>query len=164
MRYTLVLAFLFACGAVHAEKSDQSTGQISIDLGTVYGALEGIKHIRDICSDDFPKLRTENENAYTLWRQKYLPFLQEIERHWSAFAETQTNGGEPKKLYEFRVAVGDQMNKIKASQRDHMIRSGHEQFERVCQAYPRYLKTDRANLEYFYSEQVETIRRALKSE
>jgi hypothetical protein len=51
------------------------------------------------------------------------------------------------------------MDQYKDVFREQIRSAEREKSKRVCSQYPSYLLTDNANLEYFYAEQVATIRK-----
>lgn len=83
--WLLLLAFLVSPHA-WGEQSTDSTGDYAMDLGQVYGATQVIKFMKEICNESFPTLVEPNDLAYKKWRTRYLPFLQELEKHWTASA------------------------------------------------------------------------------
>lgn len=144
--------------STYAEQSTSSTGKHESDLAQVYGAIQAVKYMKEICADNLPKYIKQNETAYQKWRVKYKTFLQEIERHFSKMLWREA-GRDPEK----HMLILDKYDKIllgyKKGLANLMRNDGEKGIHNTCKIYPVYLTTDRTNLEYFYSEQLVTIRR-----
>jgi len=153
----LVLVLLLARYA-NAEQSTDSTGDYFMDFGQVYGAAVALQQYRDICAESFRDLRKQNADAYAAWRAKYLKFLQELEKHRTAMAWKEAKGDE-KKYVEALSKINASFDRYKEALRDQLKSGGADGFRRACVQYPQYLQTDRGNLEYFYAEQVATMRK-----
>jgi hypothetical protein len=158
MRLTLMALALAISTSASAEQSTDSSGDYFMDLGQVYGGGQSIKQYRDICADAFPVFHQQNEKAYIAWRSKYLVFLQEIEKHWTAMAWRESKG-DAAKYSDFLAKTSGMFDRYKDVLRKQLSSDGSEQFRKTCALYPQYLASARANLEYFYAEQVITVRK-----
>lgn len=158
MRILLVLAGLLLSTVAFGEQSTDSTGDYAMDLGQVYGAVQALKFMKEICSEAFPAQSQSNELAYAKWRSRFLPFLQEVEKHWSAAAWREAKG-DPKQHVDFLNKIANYFDQYKEGLRKQMSSDGLQPFQKQCGLYPTYLTTDRTNLEYFYAEQVTTLRK-----
>jgi hypothetical protein len=155
----LALLSLLWCVSTHAEQSTLSTGDYYDDLGTVRMAIRGIVWYKDICADSFPSLKNENDEAYRAWRKKYLPFLQEMQRHSNESLGYESQGDSAKGV-KIRIAMEKRFAQYKEIMRKQLTEAGPDTFQYACRQYPVYLhKMDRGNIEYFYAEQVATIRK-----
>lgn len=160
MPFRLIVIFALALSnAAFAEQSADSTGDFWTDLGQVYGAATTFRNYKDICAELFAEYKKPNDDAYAAWRAKNLKFLQEIEKYRLAAAWKEAKGDQKK--YVSGLAEWDAgMDGYKDVVRKQFKSAGREQSQRICsQQYPRLLLSDQANLEYFYAEQVATIRR-----
>jgi hypothetical protein len=158
MRLPLLAIALALSTSANAEQSTDSSGDYFMDLGQVYGGAQSIKHYRDICADAFPVFHQQNEKAYSAWRSKYLGFLQEIEKHWTAMAWRESKG-DAAKYSDALAKMATVFDQYKEALRKQLSGNGSEQFQKACSLYPQYISGDRGNLEYFYAEQVVTIRK-----
>lgn len=158
MRMILFVCCLIISSRAWCEQSTDSTGDYAMDLGQVYGTIQSIKYMNEICSQAFPTIAKSNQAAFQSWRKRYLPFLQEVEKHWTTFAWQETNG-EPQKHTEFLRKMATQFDQYKEGLRTQLLADGPEAFVKQCNIYPKYLTTERTNIEYFYAEQTATIRR-----
>lgn len=158
MRIFVLFCSLVVSPLAWCEQATDSTGDYAMDLGQVYGAIQSVKQMKDICSDSFPALTKENEAAYQGWRKHYLSFLQEVDKHWTAFAWREANGN-PQKYTEFLNKMTNYSEQYKQGLRKQLSADGTDAFAKQCGVYAKYLTTDRTNLEYFYAEQVATMRR-----
>ena len=159
MQKLAVLLLALVCGSVLAqdEHSTSSSGDYAMDLGQVYGAIRSAKFMGEICSDSFPDQIQPNAAAFKQWRARYLPFMQEIEKHFSAMAWRES-GGDPQKHVKFLADAEASFDGYRAALKSQMTADGSEAFACQCKLYPAYLATDRMNLEHYYAEQVTVIR------
>ena len=155
----LIAIFALALStAAYAEQSADSTGDFWMDLGQVYGAASTYRAYKDICAELFAEYKKPNDDVYAAWRAKNLKFLQEIEKYRLAAAWKEAKGDQKKYVNDLaKFDAG--MDRYKDVVREQFKNAGREKSQRVCSQYPRHLLTDAANLEYFYAEQVATIRR-----
>lgn len=155
----LVLALAF-CGSTYAqdERSVTSSGDYAMDLGQVYGAIRGAKFMGEICSDSFPEQRQSNAAAFARWRTRFLPFMQEMEKHFSALAWRES-GGDPQKHVKFLADAEKTFDGYRIALESQMTADGPDVFAEQCKLYPAYLASDRMNLESYYAEQVAVIRK-----
>ncbi|MBC7750976.1 MAG: hypothetical protein H7Z73_04545 [Candidatus Saccharibacteria bacterium] len=160
MRPLILVVGLLAATLTWGEQSTNSSGEYSMDLGQVYGAIQGIKSTNEICNESFPLLKKQNDAAFQNWRKQYLPFLQEIEKYWTAAAWKITNGDQQKYL-EFLTKFNASSVQYKNSLRAYLSANGSDSLSKQCSYYSEYLTTERANFEYYYAEQVNTIRGGL---
>ena len=158
MRTILFACCLTVSTFAWGERSTSSTGNYENDLGQIYGAIQGVRFMNEICSQAFPELAVSNEMAFQSWRKRYLPFLQEVNRHWAALIERETNG-DPSKHKEFSRYEENYLDQLRQSLRAQMSSSGSDLFFETCSGYPRYLTTERRDIEHFFAEQVTTMRR-----
>ena len=157
MKRLIAILIISVIGSTAAQ-DNHSTGDYWMDLGAVYGAIQSAKFMGDICTESFPNQSTANTNAYTEWRSKYLPFIQEMELTFST-SMWKESGGDPQKYYNEITKFRDGMDKYRASMKSQMAADGPKTFEGQCSVYPIYLATDRMNLEHYYAEQLEVIRK-----
>lgn len=163
MRAFIFVALALVGASVCAqEQSTNSSGDYVEDLGQVYGGIRSIKDLGEICTSHFPQEREANTDAYRSWRKRYLPFLQEIEKDWTALAWKESGGNQGKYVNTLQ-AMDASLDKYKDSLEQQLMSGGAEQFAAACRLYPKYLQTPRTDLEHYYQEQVQTIRAHGKS-
>jgi hypothetical protein len=159
-QHCLTILFYLWCFNTHADQAINSTGDYSVDLAQVAGAIRLISTYKKICDNAFPSFKTQNAKAYQNWRKQYLPFLQEIEGYERAFL---AQDGDYAKSVQKMIEWEKIQDINKEALRKHLSNMGAEKFREVCHQYPIYLfKMDNGNLEYFYAEQVTTIRKGAK--
>jgi hypothetical protein len=148
------------CGGAYAqdERSMTSSGDYAMDLGQVYGAIRSAKFMDEICSESFPDQREFNAEALAQWRARHLPFIQEIEKHFSVLAWKES-GGDPQKHVKFLADTEKAFDGYRAALKSQMTAEGPDTFADQCKLYPTYLATDRMDLERYYAEQVVVIRK-----
>lgn len=158
MRFLLALPFCLLATVALADQSTDSTGDYAMDLGQIYGGVRAVKYMEDICSEAFPATTKTNEVAYKQWRERFLPFLQEVEKHWGAMAWKEAKG-DPQRHTEVLTKLEKSFEGYKKGLKSQMASDGQDAFRKQCELYPQYLRTDQTNLEYFYAEQVNTMRK-----
>lgn len=155
----LILALSF-CGtaSAQAEQSISSSGDYEMDLGQVHGAIRGAKFMGDICSESFPSQRQANADAFAQWRKRYLPFMQEMEKHFLAMA-LMASGSDPQEHLKYLSEMEKVFEGYRGALKTQMTADGPEAFASQCKLYPAYLASNRMNLERYYAEQVAVIRK-----
>lgn len=157
MRLIAAVILALLSTATLGQRSTDSTGDYAMDLGQVYGAIQAVKFMRDICAEAFPDHIQANAAAYEKWRVRYKPFLQEMERHFSASMWREAKGDPQQHMLLLR-RTDDMFMQYREGLKQQMTSDGPAKFRGQCRIYPTYLTTDRTNLEYYYTEQVATIR------
>jgi hypothetical protein len=159
-KLTALILALVCCGSAYAqdEQSITSSGDYAMDLGQVYGAIRSAKFIGEICSESFSDQRQSNAAAFAQWRTRYLPFMQEMEKHFSAMAWRES-GGDPQKHVTFLADAESSFDGYRLALKSQMTADGPDAFASQCKLYPTYLASDRMDLERYYSEQVAVIRK-----
>jgi hypothetical protein len=152
----LIAAFGSAVAQDHV--STNSSGNYAMDLGQVYGAIRSAQFMGEICTESFPDQVQSNASAFKQWRANYLPFMQEIERHFSTMAWRES-GGDPQKHVKVLVDAEKALDRYRLALKSQMTADGQESFLGQCKLYPTYLASDRMNLEHYYAEQVAVVRK-----
>jgi len=158
LRYFAFGLLLASATVTSADSDTHSTGDFAIDLGAVYGAIDSIRMYRDICTEDFPDLADKTRTAYDAWRTRYLPFVQEVDRTFTTamYIEARRDPETCTKLLS-KFATG--LAKYKTALRDGFMEQGAASFRATCARFPEYVRTERGDIEHYYSEQVATMRR-----
>jgi len=154
-----LVLFLLSCSLFAQDKySTNSTGDYATDLGQVYGAIRMAKFMGEICSESHPDQIQSNTAAFKQWRLRYLPFMQEMEKHFTTMAWRES-GGDPQKYVKFLTDVETAFDGYRTVLKSQMETNGPEAFANQCNIYPRYLASERMDLEHYYAEQVAVIRK-----
>ncbi len=146
MRKAIILAAFFST-SVSSQQSQDSTGDYAMDLGQVYGAVRAVGYMKDICNEAFPELAPANSEAQREWRAKYLTLLQELEKHWESFAWQEAKGN-PTDHMKFISNMEDTFDQYKIGLDTELRSDGPEIFRAICENYPKYLTTERTNLDF----------------
>jgi hypothetical protein len=128
-----------------------------MDLGQVYGSIRATKMIVEICSKDFPSTAATNQRAYQEWRKQYLPFIQEMERHYSAMLYRESKN-DPQEHLANLAKSEKAFDGYRSGLKKQIQSEGQDSYKKICEGYPLYLKSPRMNLEAYYAEQVATVR------
>ena len=160
MKKLFAIALMAISGSAMAQNdySTDSSGDYAMDLGQVYGAIRSVKFMGEICTESFPDQAQTNAATYKQWRVTYLPFIQEMERHFSAMAWKES-GGVPQKHVQFLVDVDKTFEQYRAALKSQMSADGDEAFKSQCNVYSAYLSSERMDLEHYYAEQVAVVRK-----
>lgn len=160
MQRLAAIMLISVCSSVIAqeEQSTTSSGDYAMDLGQVYGAIRSAKFMGEICTDSFPDQAQPNAAAFKEWRMRYQPFIQEIERHFSAMAWRES-GEDPERHVQFLADVEKSFGMYRAALKSQLTADGPDPFAGRCSVYPTYLASGRMDLERYYAEQVAVIRK-----
>ena len=58
-----------------------ATGKPLLDFYTVYGAVDSVRIINELCNTKFPEYKKRNDAAYSLWRTRNKDFIYKIEQY-----------------------------------------------------------------------------------
>ncbi len=158
MRKLVIICGLLLSPFAWGDQSTSSSGNYAMDLGEVVGAVQAYKSMKEICSESFPELASNNDVAYQSWRKRYLPFHQEVEKHRTILLWREANGDQLKYM-ELLDRWASHIDKYKQGMRKQMSANGSDALYKKCSAYPEYLTATRSDIEHYYAEQVSTIRR-----
>ncbi len=156
--YVIALLAISSSAMAQDEYSTDSSGNYAMDLGQVYGAIRSVKSMGEICTESFPDQEQTNTAAYKQWRAAYLPFIQEMEHHFSTMVWKES-GGTPKKHVQLLIEADKSFEQYRAVLKSQMSADGNEAFHNLCNAYPVYLASKRMDLEHYYAEQVAVVRK-----
>ena len=158
MHLRLTLLLLVITSSAWSAQPTQTTKNYYIALQQVYGAIMGVKNMKEICGDSFPEYIQTNDAAYKKWASRYRPFISEMEKHWTDWVWE-----EVKHDSQQRVALLSKIDSgIKRGIRSTITSEGPETFRGICKTYPLYLADKQNDKEHFYRAQVQTIRQGKK--
>jgi hypothetical protein len=136
MRIAIVLLLAaLPVSSMAEQQSTASTGDYAMDLGQVYGAIEAVKFTKDICDKAFPDYIQANGAAYQRWRARFKPFLQEMEKHYTASMWREAKG-DPQKHMALLKEMDDIFMQYREGLKKQMMSDGPEVFRKQCGIYP----------------------------
>lgn len=130
------------------EFSTNATGDYSLDLSQVWGAIHMNELLRKLCNKTYPETEEANNQAYKQWRSDYLPFIQRIERYYELLIITISEGDATKQM-KLRAKSYNDMEVATETMKDTYLK--------LCPIFPVFLKLPRMNLESYYKEQMKVI-------
>jgi hypothetical protein len=151
---TVLLVALSVSGAVGA----QAPGSYEHDVGTIYGAVRGIKQVREICATVFPDDAETSLQALSEWRDKYRDFIIEIEAHFLHMVSKQS--GKDDADYKAALIAFETEHKQRTAEIiEQMVGENKVELSTECEKFPSYLESDEANFEDKFTDQIERIRK-----
>ncbi|MEO7887451.1 MAG: hypothetical protein ABI893_05175 [Polaromonas sp.] len=149
----MALSALAMHGNLSAQQVLPSTGNYYRDLGVVLNIVEAVRSIADICSEEFPETRENNEKHLQIWRVKHMDLLQEIENHRIKILANPVLGP------EYRRELLDGKVTFKENQRRALAVNGMAGFRASCDQYGEITRLQRWDLDKSFAEQLATMRR-----
>ena len=133
-----------------------ATGKPLLDFYTVYGAIDSVRIINELCNTKFPEYKTQNDRAYSLWRSQYKEFIHKIEQYNHAIVTKTSKGNEAsyrKQMLE--TAQTYEQNKIAM----HQMFSdyGETTYRATCAAYREYTGSQKADFPNYYKEHMQVF-------
>ncbi|MDD2883379.1 MAG: hypothetical protein PHQ58_23460 [Rhodoferax sp.] len=154
MRKLLLLTSLFMLPPTLMAASND---QYADDLAGLYGDVQQVRAMEELCSQQFPATASSNRRAVSNWRQQYSPFVAEIESRWERWLVVRANG--ISRQHETLVAWSKELyESSKSALSARLLTDGLELFQKRCENYPIYLKSPRKNPELVHAETLRRIR------
>lgn len=149
----MALSALAMHGNLSAQQGPRFTGEYYRDLGVIFGVIEAVRDIADICSEEFPETSDDNEKHYQLWRTSHLDFLEEVERHRTRILEHPVLGA------QYKRDVHNRNLTFKTNQRRALSADGMATFRARCNAYGDMTSLPQWDLETSFAGHIATMRR-----
>lgn len=133
-----------------------ATGKPLLDFYTVYGAIDSVRIINELCNTKFPEYKKQNDRAYSLWRSRNKEFIYKIEQYNHAIVTTTSKGNEAsyrKQMLE--TAQTYEQNRVAM----HQMFSdyGETIYHATCLAYREYTKSEKADFPNYYKEHMQVF-------
>lgn len=128
-----------------------ATGKPLLDFYTVYGAIDSVRMINELCSTKFPEYKKQNNRAYISWRSRNKDFIYMVEQYNHAIVMKTSRGNDAsyrKQMLE--AAQTYEQNKVAM----HKMFSdyGEATYRATCSAYPEYTESEKADFQNYYKE------------
>jgi hypothetical protein len=140
-------------GNLSAQQGPRSTGEYYRDLGVIFGIIEAVRDIADICSEEFPATEEDNDKHYQLWRTRHLDFLEEVERHRTQILENPVLGA------RYKLDVHNRNLTFKTNQRRALAADGVATFRANCNKYGDMTSSPQWDLGTSFAGHIATMRR-----
>lgn len=152
----LLAGLLVAAGAV----AEPPANDYIDDVGTVYGAMRGVKQMYDVCTEVFPATEAANRAALIEWRDRYEPFVVEMETRWHHLLAA--GAGHDKAAYDAAVAKFEQgFTARTAEMAKTLAANSRDALAAECNSYPAAVRSPQVNFEQTLGAEVTRIRAAL---
>lgn len=160
LRYGLLMVILsISCHQTYAGMSSSiSSGDYATDLGSIYGVIKTYGYTKDICIEQFPDMRKQIDDAYNKWRKKYRPFTQEIKYRLDTMMLNDSNQNHTS-VTTAQEYMNDIYEELRRKVKSMYAKDGLKNFRNLCERYPKRLDGEQGDLEKYYPEHMETIRK-----
>lgn len=133
-----------------------ATGKPLLDFYTVYGAIDSVRIINELCNTKFPEYKKQNDRAYSLWRSRNKDFIYKTEQYNHAIVTKTSKGNKAsyrKQMLETALAYEE--NKVDI----HQIFSdnGETAYRATCSAYREYTESEKADFQNKYKEHMQVF-------
>ena len=131
-----------------------ATGKPLLDFYTVYGAIDSVKILCELCNKRYPEYKKQNDKAYDDWRARNLNFIYKVEQYNDEIMTKATlkNG----KSYEKQVL--DNLRQYEQSTieiHQMFLDYGEQVYRETCLSYPEYTKSEKADFPNYYKEHIQ---------
>lgn len=129
------------------------------DVGQVYGTLRGVRQMVDICAGAFPASAPDNRAAFRRWRERYRPFLDEMESRYQGAIAAATGHDEA----SYRAAMAQIERgfvRRTESTRAELLAANAAGLESECGGFARVLDSEAVDFERMQAAKVRKIRAA----
>jgi len=130
----------------------KASGDYEEDLMKLYSVARWVEWMRDGCSEEFPDQKDRNDDFYSQWRMRNSKVLDFLEEHATRAPISMTG---PNLRDQVDSLMPDLKKELLADTRSH----GPKMFYERCDSYPAFLRADRTDLAYTFSNLLDTIRR-----
>lgn len=128
-----------------------ATGKPFLDFYTVYGAIDSVRIINELCNTKFPEYKKQNDYAYGLWRSRNKDFIYKVEQYNQTIVTKTSKGTEASYRNQMlETAQAHEQNKVAM----HKMFSdyGEATYRATCSAYREYTESGKADFPNYYKE------------
>jgi hypothetical protein len=133
-----------------------ATGKPLLDFYTVYGAIDSVKIIGEVCNAKFPEYKNENDRAYNLWRSRNKEFMYRVEQYNHAIVKKTSKGNEAsyrKQMIETPLIY----EQNKAAMHQMFSGLGETAYRATCSSYQEYTESEKADFPNYYKEHMQVF-------
>ncbi|SET05655.1 hypothetical protein SAMN05216326_11091 [Nitrosomonas marina] len=133
-----------------------ATGKPLLDFYTVYGAIDSVKIINELCNIEFPEYKKQNDLAYSLWRSQYKDFIYKIEQYNHEIVKKTSKGDEAlyaKQMLDTAISYDNN----KKTMHNMFSDFGENTYRQTCFNYPTYTESEKADFPNYYKEHLQVF-------
>lgn len=135
-----------------------ATGKPLLDFYTVYGAIDSVKIINELCNVNFPEYKMQNDRAYNQWRTKYKAFIYKVEQYNHAIV-TKTSKGSDASYRKQMLETAQTYEKNKVAMHQMFFDYGDAVYRSTCASYPEYTESEKADFPNYYQEHMQVFKK-----
>jgi len=151
--YLLVLT-LFPSIAIADIRS--ATGKPLLDFYTVYGAIDSVKIICELCNTKYPEYKKQNDRAYNSWRSRNIEFIYKIEQYNHAIV-TRSSKGNGASYRKQMLETAQTYEQNKAAMHQMFSDYGEMVYRATCSAYSEYTESEKVDFPNYYKEHIQVF-------
>jgi len=133
-----------------------ATGKPLLDFYTVYGAIDSVKIINELCNTNFPAYKGQTDRAYNLWRSRHKEFIYKIEQYSHALV-TKTSKGNEDAYRKQMIDILLIYERNKVAMHKTFSDFGGTAYSATCSSYPEYLESEKADIPNYYKEHIQVF-------
>ena len=133
-----------------------ATGKPLLDFYTVYGAIDSVKIINELCNIEFPEYKKQNEIAYSLWRSRYKEFIYKIEQYNHEIIKKTSKGNEASYAKQM-LDTAKTYEKHKIFMHKMFSDYGETTYRQTCSNYLAYTESEKADFPNYYDEHIQVF-------
>lgn len=133
-----------------------ATGKPLLDFYTVYGAIDSVRIISELCNAKFPEYKTQSDRAYSSWRSRHKEFIYRIERYNHAIVTKTSKGNESsyrKQMIETELAY----ERNKTAMHQMFSDLGETAYRATCSSYQEFTESEKADFPNYYKEHIQVF-------
>jgi hypothetical protein len=133
-----------------------ATGKPLLDFYTVYGAIDSVRIINELCNTKSPEYKKRNDGAYISWRSRNKEFIRMVEQYnHEIVMKTSKENGMSYRKQMLETAQTYEQNKAAM----HRIFSdyGETEYRATCLAYREYTESEKADFPNYYKEHIKVF-------
>lgn len=132
------------------------TGKPLLDFYTVYGAIDSVKIINELCDIEFPEYKKQNDIAYSLWRSRYKEFIYKIEKYNHEIVKKTSKGNEASYAKQM-LDTAHTYEKNKEFMNQMFLDYGETVYRQTCSNYPAYTESEKTDFPNYYKEHLQVF-------
>jgi hypothetical protein len=133
-----------------------ATGKPLLDFYTVYGAVDSVRIINELCNTKFQEYKKQNDRAYSLWRSRNKEFIYKIEQYDHAIV-TKTSKGNEASYRKQMLETAQTYEQNKAAMHQTFSDYGETTYRATCSAYREYTESAKADFPNYYKEHMQVF-------
>lgn len=133
-----------------------ATGKPLLDFYTVYGAIDSVKIIGELCNAKFLEYKKQNDRAYNLWRSRNKEFIYRVEQYNHEIVTKTSKGNEAsyrKQMIETTLIY----EQNKAAMHQMFSGLGETAYRATCSSYQEYTESEKADFPNYYKEHMQVF-------